>query len=260
MEPQCESLSYFVISCIVIQNITKLYNIIQYYTTLQPVTTQRLLWLQTSTRRGHDAGLSWTRKRRKPKPKPGKTSPDLRLKDIRRDIPWRCPEQTVAGEIEVFWPGVRRLRFTGEHPSRLYCTRMAREWTTAWCLLYRILVQNANALALHSLADSVIQCRYAAVSETCYFRIVHRTEVVPKRFWSFLLLAHLYIYIYTFSYKCIYSWLLVPVHTYKYSVHAFMRSRKQMRTIHSMQKHKHTYRHPNFLIYRHWHARATCCF
>ena len=110
----------FVVLCHIMYCHTTLYNIIQHYNL-----SQRLLWLQTSTRRGHDAGLSWTRKtrnRRNPKPKPGKTSPALRLKDIRRDIPWRCPELSQA-RLRCFGRG-----FEDFDSGNILRACTAREW------------------------------------------------------------------------------------------------------------------------------------
>ena len=132
MEPQCESLSYFVISCIVIQHYTTLYNITTCHNAFCDFKHQR----DVGTMRDYlgpekrVTGVTKTKTRKNQSSSP-----------IKRYKTWHplTMSWTVAGEIEVFWPGVRRLRF-GEHPSRLYCTRMAREWTTAWCLLYRILV------------------------------------------------------------------------------------------------------------------------
>ena len=146
----------FVVLCHIMYCHTTLYNIIQHYNL-----SQRLLWLQTSTRRGHDAGLSWTRKTRNRRNQ-NQNRKNQSSSPIKRYKTWHplTMSWTVAGEIEVFWPGVRRLRF-GEHPSRLYCTRMAREWTTAWCLLYRILCECPCAAFIGGYS-SVIQCRYAA--------------------------------------------------------------------------------------------------
>ena len=81
MEPQCESLSYFVISCIVIQHYTTLYNITTCHNAFCDFKHQR----DVGTMRdylGPEKRVTGVTKT-----KTGKTSPALRLKDIRRDIP-----------------------------------------------------------------------------------------------------------------------------------------------------------------------------
>lgn len=67
--------------------------------------------------------------------------------------------------------------------------------------------------------------------------------------WAFLLF-HLYM---SLPYK-------ISAYSCKCSVHAFMRSRKQMRTIQGIQKHKHTFRHSNFQTYRPWDAQQPAVF